>query len=86
MSTHRVEIRATVLIHVHDDEVFTRIEEDDFKQSIGTYDSRQEVLEHFAFNAIANGVTDARSLDGWADLSPGVAIMQVEDVETEAVV
>ena len=27
-----------------------------------------EVLEHFAYNAVSNGVQDGNKLDGWADL------------------
>lgn len=41
-------------------------------------DTREKVLAHFADNAIRNGVDDASSLDGWADLERGAVTMEVK--------
>lgn len=38
-----------------------------------------QVLEHWTFNAVQNGITDVSRLDGWADLDPGVVTVSVED-------
>lgn len=40
----------------------------------------EEVMQHLAYNAIANGIEDASRLDGWADLPPDVLTMSVEEV------
>lgn len=40
----------------------------------------EQVMEHLAFNCAANGVEDARRLDGWADLEPGVLTMHLDRV------
>lgn len=37
-----------------------------------------EVMQHLAFNCVANGVEDASRLDGWADLEPGQLTMDFE--------
>ena len=37
-----------------------------------------DVLDHWAYNAAANGVTDVSQLDGWADVPPGVVTFSVE--------
>lgn len=44
-----------------------------------------DVYEHLAYNAVANGVEDANRLDGWADLEPGVLTMRVEVDHTEVI-
>ena len=41
------------------------------KQMYPDIHTREDVLEHFAYNAVANGITDACELDGWADLTAG---------------
>ena len=38
----------------------------------------EEVLQHLAFNCVANGYTDAASLDGWADMPEGVTTMAID--------
>lgn len=42
--------------------------------------TRDDVLGHFAYNAVANAVRDAKRLDGWADLADGDVTMRVESV------
>lgn len=81
MSTFRVDVSARVTIAVADDapgDVISRGTDEDFPYRIP---DAAAVLEHLAYNAVANGVEDANRLDGWADLESGVLTMRVEDVE-----
>jgi hypothetical protein len=39
--------------------------------------TEEDVFKHLAYNAVFNGVTDASSLDGWADLERGLITMYV---------
>lgn len=50
-----------------------------------TLKTEDDVLKHWAFNAVQNNVSDISQLDGWADLNPGVVTMRVDvaDVEVE---
>lgn len=45
-----------------------------------TIETAEDVVEHFAFNAITNGVRDITRLDGWADCDPADVLIEVEDV------
>ena len=89
------EQRATVVVEVHDQDAIDRcvhnhdtdgVPQPDDDRGRGWrntfYDLRDEsdVIEHFAFNALANGVNDASQLDGWADLPRGAVTMQVSSV------
>ncbi len=47
-------------------------------QFYGGLRSKSDVLAHFAYNAVANGVEDASRLEGWADLDLGDVTMSVE--------
>lgn len=42
-----------------------------------------DVIDHWAYNAIANSVEDACRLDGWADLPRGA--VKITIVETRAI-
>ena len=46
-----------------------------------TIETAEDVIEHFAFNAITNGVHDITTLDGWADCDPNDAVIEIDDVE-----
>lgn len=43
--------------------------------------TEQDVLEHWAQNAVANGFVDVCQLDGWADLEAETVTMHVDRVE-----
>lgn len=42
---------------------------------------REDVLDHWTYNAVVNGVRDASELDGWADLERGVVVMSIEGTD-----
>jgi hypothetical protein len=48
-------------------------------------EEEEDVLRHLAFNAVANGVSYASRLDGWADLQPDDVTMQVDRRSFDAV-
>lgn len=41
--------------------------------------TEEDILQHLAYNAIFNNVTDASRLDGWGDLPKGAITMRVSD-------
>ena len=46
-------------------------------------EDESDVIDMFVYNAIANGVSRATSLDGWADLDPDAVRMDVTDVQVD---
>jgi hypothetical protein len=78
---------AYVRIDVDDEQapadLFTRAETAEFQEHLygDAVRDQQTVLEHWAYNAIANGVQDPARLDGWADMPRGVVSVRVTDVE-----
>lgn len=41
----------------------------------------EDVVEHFAFNAICHGVHDITRLDGWADCDEGDVTIEIDDCD-----
>lgn len=92
--TYRVRMDAIVVVTIEDPSAIDRCVENhsyegnpqpDERGSKGWRNvyyqlrTRDEVLEHLAFNAVANGIGDASRLDGWADLAYGAVDMDVLD-------
>lgn len=44
-----------------------------------TIETAENVMEHFAFNAISNGVHDITRLDGWADCDRDDVLIEIDD-------
>lgn len=82
MSEHDVCMRAGVHIVIDDNcDAITRItgpDGDEWRKYMYDFHTEEDVLNHFADNALRNDVEDASRLDGWADLPPGAATMRVE--------
>lgn len=83
MSTHTIHLLVTVRVDIEDADVVTRVVEDHDDWRGTYYDMRTEedVLEHLAYNCVANGRRDVTRLDGWADLPDTAARMEIMDVE-----
>lgn len=79
-----IETHTYVTVEVADDcDAITRVTGeggDEWRSHYYNFATEQDVLEHFAYNAIANGVEDANRLDGWADLPDGAVTMLVTEV------
>jgi hypothetical protein len=45
--------------------------------------TQDQLLDHLAYNALVNGVTDASRLDGWGDLERGALTMCVREAVIE---
>jgi len=93
-----VEVRCRVRVTITDPDVVRRCVENHDDQGVPQPDvqggsgwwntyypirSRDGVLAHLACNAVANDISKAYDLDGWADLDPDAATMYVEDVAAE---
>lgn len=78
-----IELSATLLVYIEDrapDDVFTRAENvEEFQKPLygDSVRDKQTVLEHWAYNALLNGVDDASRLDGWGDLERGMVEFRV---------
>lgn len=75
---------ATVEITVAEnapDDVFTRMESGDLPANLYGVMDRDQVLAHWSYNALRNGVTDASALDGWADMDRNMVTFDVTDVD-----
>jgi hypothetical protein len=84
MSDYLVDRNVLVRIKIEDPNVIDRCvnDEDGWRtRMFYDLDTEEKVLSHLAYNCIANGVDDASRLDGWADLAPGVATMEIVDVD-----
>lgn len=46
--------------------------------------TEEQLWDHLAYNAICNGVQDARHIDGFADLPTGALTMRVKNLTVEA--
>jgi hypothetical protein len=79
MREFRTSIGIEVVIRVADGvDPFERVtgpEGDEFRKTLYELRTQEEVLDHWAYNAACNGVTDASELDGWADLEKGQVTM-----------
>lgn len=78
---YEVTIETTVRIEVdpaYRDEYGTLIEPERL-EGIYTMESREDVLEHLAYNAVINGQRDATRLDGWANVPAEHLSMDVTD-------
>jgi hypothetical protein len=97
LASFDVHMHAVVTVTINDEDAITRVIENHDDQGTpqplgsgtGWQDhlyplrTRDEVLEHLAYNALANGVGDAARLDGWADMPRDVTTMRVDYANLE---
>lgn len=81
-------VYATVL--VHDREPLDRVTGpggDEWRAHFYGLLTDEDVIEHFVYNAVTNGVHDISRLEGWADCDPHSVTIEVDstDLYTEAV-
>lgn len=73
-----------VEVIVHDEDAFERVtgpSGGDFREGLYRLHTEKDVLNHWAYNCVQNGVFDATRLDGWADLPDGAVSMEIVAVE-----
>ncbi len=97
-----VDFRVSVKVRITDPSVITRCVDNhddegnpqpDVKGGAGwrnmfyAITTAEQVVEHLAYNCIANGTETASQLEGWADLSAGAASMFIDrgDIDVEGV-
>ena len=81
----RYEVESTVYVSVtvRNLDVIDRVTGsggDEWRSQFYDMNSAEEVVEHFAFNAITNGVHDISRLEGWGDCDPADVLIEVEDI------
>lgn len=84
MSDIDLEMCATVRIKVTDREPIERVtgpDGDEWRAHLYPLYSEEDVLRHWASNALRNGTVDVCQLDGWADVPAETVTFQVWDVE-----
>lgn len=80
----RYEVTTTVLasVTVRNPDVIDRVtglEGNEWRARFYDFHTAAEVVEHFAFNAITNGVHDITRLEGWGDCAQGDVLIEIED-------
>lgn len=82
-AVYRVETTVYVTVTVRNPDVIERVTGDGGdewrSQFYPTIKSAEDVVEHFAFNAISNGVHDISRLEGWADCWADDVLIEVDD-------
>lgn len=88
MTSYVVTADATVNVDVHDPDVIERVTglngdewRAQFYESIKT---AEDVVAHFAFNALANGILEVNRLEGWGDVDPDAVVIHIEEIATAA--
>lgn len=89
--TYVVEAPVTLSITVHDRDALERVigaGGDEWRSQFYRLTTTEDVLEHWTYNAVCNGVQDVSRLEGWADLPAGAVTLDLEygkpDVERRA--
>lgn len=80
-TVYRLGADVTVAITVRDAEAIERVvgaEGDEWRSRFYNLSTRDDVLDHWTYNAIVNGVRDVTRLDGWNDLPAGAVEIHVE--------
>lgn len=82
---HSVSFEGHVVVEVNDQEVINRVTDpvrgEGWRKQCYQLFTADEVLQHLAYNCIANGAERANQLEGWADLPDDAATMGVESIE-----
>ena len=83
MVKYRVNLNATVEIAVNDPDVIERVTGpggDEWRAQLYNLHTAGDVLNHLAYNCVANRCQNAALLDGWADLPADAVCMEVVEV------
>ncbi len=74
-----VEVAVIVRITVRNPNAIDRCvnNEDGWRDTLYDLETTNDVLRHWAFNAVMNGREDVRKLEGWADLPPNAVTLDV---------
>ena len=81
---YKVTLTATVEIEINDPDAIHRVTGpggDEWRSQLYDLHTLRDVLNHFAYNAVANGQVTAKQLDGWADLPRNAVQFEVVEVE-----
>jgi hypothetical protein len=82
---HSVSFEGHVVVEVNDQDVIERVTDpvrgEEWRKSAYRLFTAAEVLQHLAYNCIANGIEKVNQLDGWADLPDDAATMALESIE-----
>jgi hypothetical protein len=85
--TATVTLICDVKIVINDPDVLTRVTGpggDEWRSQLYNLRTEKDVFEHLAYNRLANGCENAKSLDGWADLPKEAVSMSIDRQSIEA--
>jgi hypothetical protein len=80
--TFATEMTVYATVIVNDREPLERITGpggDEWRSQFYALETDAEVVEHFVYNAVVNGVHDITRLDGWADCDPDAIKVEIDD-------
>lgn len=75
-------------VNVHDRDAIERVTGpggDEWRSQFYGLRTTEQVIEHWIYNYLCNGVTDVSRLDGWADLAHGAVTFETEFSDLELV-
>ncbi len=81
-SVYLSELTVYASVEVHDPEPFERVigpGGDEWRSQFYDLHTAEDVIEHFVFNAVRNGVHDISQLEGWADCDHRSVTISIED-------
>lgn len=80
-----VFVSCVVKIEIFDEDAIERVTGpggDEWRESAyGAIKTEKDVVEHWAYNAVANGQDGVDELDGWADMDAGAVRLSVGGLE-----
>lgn len=85
--TYTASAEVTVKIEVNDREAIERVTGpggDEWRSYAYKLYTERDVLEHWAYNAVANGVERVNRLDGWGDMDDDAVRMWIEVTDVDA--
>lgn len=80
-------VETQVEITVNDPEVIERVTGpggDEWRSHFYALENAADVIDHFAYNFVVNGVDDIRRLDGWADAPEDAVTFRVLSTEADS--
>jgi len=81
MTKYAVTSTVYATVTINDQRVVERAMTPEWQSQFYTFADEDEVVEHFAFNAISNGIHDIRRLDGWADCDKTDVLIEIDYID-----
>ena len=76
--THEISVQVHILVTDDaPDDLFSRGQDTEWASALYGPMTEQEIVDHWSFNAVTNGILHIDHLDGWADVPAGSVDIEV---------